>query len=174
MRPSLKMLLAALFSATALLSAGTSLRAQDAPPAGGFKNAYLTVNKSGKVVLTYSCYDLQVKKGDYTLLFFWASWSDESRAQVPYVQAVHRKYDGKVKVLGVPYGDEISDTMDAMTELGITFPQLVDVDDDIAGRFELDSVPLVVLLGPDGKTVAAGMSGDGIGMTLEEIQPIAR
>ena len=173
MKRSVKILVTALFSAVTLL-VGSSAKAQDAPPAGGFKNAYLTVNKSGKVVLTYSCYDLQVKKGDYTLLFFWASWSDESRAQVPYVQAVHRKYDGKVKVLGVPYGDEISDTMDAMTELGITFPQLVDVDDDIAGRFDLDSVPLVVLLGPDGETVAAGLSGDGIGMTLEEIQPIAR
>ena len=173
MKRSVKILVTALFSAVTLF-VGSSAKAQDAPPAGGFKNAYLIVNKSGKVVLTYSCYDHQVKKGDYTLLFFWASWSDESRAQVPYVQAVHRKYDGKVKVLGVPYGDEISDTMDAMTELGITFPQLVDVDDDIAGRFELDSVPLVVLLGPDGKTVAAGLSGDGIGMTLEEIQPIAR
>lgn len=53
MKHSLKMLAAALFALAAFLC-GPSLQAQDAPPAGGFKNPYLSVNKSGKVVLTYS------------------------------------------------------------------------------------------------------------------------
>lgn len=138
-------------------------RAQDAPPEGGFKNPYLTANKSGKVTLSYSRWKEQVGKGNYTLVFFWASWSEESREELPYIKAVQQKYAGKgLKVLGVPYGDEIGDTMEAMTELGITFPQLVDVDEDLAGPFGFDSVPYTVLLGPDGKTVAAGLRGDGI------------
>ena len=53
MKHSLKMLAAALFALAAFLC-GPSLQAQDAPPAGGFKTPYLSVNKSGKVVLTYS------------------------------------------------------------------------------------------------------------------------
>lgn len=47
------MLAAALFALAAFLCS-PSLQAQDAPPAGGFKTPYLSVNKSGKVVLTYS------------------------------------------------------------------------------------------------------------------------
>ena len=162
MSRSFKLLVSVLIAATALLC-GSPLLAQDPPPAGGFKNPYLSVNKSGKVVLTYSRWNEQVGKGSPTLVFFWASWSDESREEAATVQSVYKAYVGKgLKVLGVPYGDEISDSMDAMTELGITFPQIVDVEDDIAGPFGFDSVPYVVLLGPDGKVISADQKGDGI------------
>ena len=50
--------------AVALLLSGTPAKAQDPPPQGGFKNAYLTLNKSGKVVLTYTLWDQQVTKGN--------------------------------------------------------------------------------------------------------------
>ena len=162
MSRSFKLLVSVLVAATALLC-GSPLLAQDPPPAGGFKNPYLTVNKSGNVVLTYSRWSEQVGKGNYTLVFFWASWCDECRGEIPVIQSVQRKFSGRgLKVLGVPYGDEISDTMDAMKELGITFPQLVDVDEDLAGPFGFDGIPYTVLLGPDGKTVAAGLRGEGL------------
>ena len=100
MKHSFKLLVTALFAATMLLFS-TSLKAQVDPPAGGFKNAFLNLNKSGKVVLTYTRWDDQVGKGNYTLAFFWASWSDEAREELPYIQAVQKKYAGKLKVLGV-------------------------------------------------------------------------
>ena len=161
MKRPFQLLAAAIFAVAALLF-GTSAQAQDAPPAGGFKNAYLSVNKSGKVVLTYTLWKDQVGKGKNTLVFFWASWSEESREEAARVQAVYQKYAGKVDVLGVTYNDEISDSMDAMAEWGIKFPQIVDVEDQIAERFDFDTVPYVVLLGPDGKPVASGLHGDQI------------
>ena len=162
MKRPLNVLAAAVFTAAALLSA-SSLKAQDPPPAGGFKNAYLTLNKSGKVVLTYTLWDEQVKKGNYTLCFFWASWSDEAREEVPYIQAIYEKYAGKVKVLGVTYGDEIQDSMDAIPEWGITFPSLVFVEDAPPdGRLDIDSLPLVILFGPDGNIVARDLRGEEI------------
>ena len=143
-------------------------KAQDAP-AGGFKNAFLSVNKSGKVALTYTLWDEQVKKGNYTLCFFWASWSDEAREELPYVQAVSKKYAGKVKVLGVTYGDEIQDSMDAIPEWGITFPSFVFVEDSPPdGRFSVDSIPLVILFGPDGSIIARDLHGEDIGKAVEE------
>lgn len=165
---SFKLLVSALFAATALLC-GSPLLAQDPPPAGGFKNAYLTVNKSGKVVLTYTLWKDQVGKGKNTLVFFWASWSDESREEAATVQAIYQQYAGKgLDVLGVPYGDEISDSMDAMAEWGVKFPQIVDVEDDIAGPFGFDSVPFVVLLGPTGQVVASDLHGEGIREAVEK------
>ena len=138
-------------------------KAQDPPPSGGFKNAYLTLNKSGKVVLTYTLWDQQVTKGNYTLAFFWASWSDEAREEVPYIQAIYKKYAGKVKVLGVTYGDEIQDSMDAIPEWGMTFPHFVFVEDaEPDGRFEIDSIPTTILFGPDGSIVARDMKGEEI------------
>ena len=162
------MLAAALFAAAALLT-GTSLRAQDAPPSGGFKNAYLTLNKSGRVGLTYTRWDDQVGKGSYTLAFFWASWSEEARAELPYVKDVYQKYAGKVKVLGVTYGDEITDSMEAMPEWGITFPSFVFVEDaDPDGRFDIDTIPTVILFGPDGNIIARDMRGEEIEKAVKD------
>lgn len=162
MKRSFKMLAAAMFAAAALLT-GTSLRAQDAPPSGGFKNAYLTLNKSGRVGLTYTRWDEQVGKGNYTLAFFWASWSEEARAQLPHVKEIYQKYAGKVKVLGVTYGDEISDSMEAISEWGITFPSFVFVEDaDPDGRFDIDTIPTIILFGPDGSIVARDIKGEEI------------
>jgi thiol-disulfide isomerase/thioredoxin len=168
MKRSMKVLAAAVFTAAALLF-GPSLKAQDPPP-GGFKNAFLTLSKSGKVGLTYTLWDEQVKKGNYTLCFFWASWSDEAREEVPYIQAIYKKYAGKVKVLGVTYGDEIQDSMDAIPEWGMTFPSFVFVEDAPPdGRFDIDSIPLVILFGPDGKIVARDMMGEEIEKKVEEV-----
>ena len=162
MKRSVKILVTALFSAVTLL-VGSSAKAQDAPPSGGFKNAYLTVNKSGKVVLTYTLWKDQVGKGNYTLVFFWASWSEEAPEVAAQVQSVYQQYAGKgLDVLGVTYNDEISDSMDAMAEWGLKFPQIVDVEDQIAELFAFDTVPYVALLGPDGKIIAADLKDGGI------------
>lgn len=145
-----------------LLSFSYEAKAQNQPE-GGFKNAYLSLNKSGKVYLTYTLWDEQVKKGNYTLAFFWASWSDEAREEVPFVQAIYKKYAGKVKVLGVTYGDEIQDSMDAIPEWGMTFPSFVFVEDaDPDGRFDIDTIPTLILFGPDGSIVARDMHGEEI------------
>ena len=168
MKHSFKLLVTALFAATMLLFS-ISLNAQANPPAGGFKNAFLSLNKSGKVALTYTLWDDQVGKGNYTLAFFWASWSDDAREELPYIQAVQKKFAGKVKVLGVTYGDEIQDSMDAIPEWGITFPSFVFVEDaEPDGRFEVDSIPLVILFGPDGKIVKRDMHGEEIEEAVKE------
>ena len=169
MKHSFKLLVTALFAATMLLFS-TSLKAQVDPPAGGFKNAFLNLNKSGKVVLTYTRWDDQVGKGNYTLAFFWASWSDEAREELPYIQAVQKKYAGKLKVLGVTYGDEIQDSMDAIPEWGITFPSFVFVEDASPdGQFDIDTIPTIILFGPDGSVVARDMRGDEIGKTITNL-----
>ena len=168
MKRSFKMLAAAMFAAAALFT-GSALQAQDVPPAGGFKNAFLNMGKSGKVSLTYTLWNDQVGKGSYTLAFFWASWSDEAREELPYIQSIQKKYAGKVKVLGVTYGDEIQDSMDAIPEWGITFPSFVfAADADPDGRFALDTIPLVILFGPDGEIVARDLRGEEIEKKVEE------
>ena len=169
MKSPLKMLAVAFVAAAGLL-AGTSLKAQDPPPGGTFKNAYLTLNKSGKVVLTYTLWKDQVGKGKPTLAFFWASWSDEAREEAATIQSIYKNYSAKgLNVLGVTFGDEIQDSMDAIPEWGMTFPHIVCVEDyPPDGLFDIDSVPFVVLLGPDGAPVATDLHGDAIEAAVKE------
>ena len=165
----MKRLLITLLAVCAMAVSGTSLKAQDPPPQGGFKNALLTVNKSGKVALTYSRWSEQVKKGKYTLVSFWASWCDECLEEFPVIQSVYQSYKAKgLVVLGVPYGDEIGDATEAIEAHKITYPHLVDVDDDLAGPFHFDGIPYIVLLGPDGEVLAANLRGDEIRLAVEK------
>ena len=169
MKHTVKMLAAALLAAAGLL-VGTSLKAQDPPPSGGFKNAYLTLNKSGKVVLTYTLWKDQVGNGKYVLAFFWASWSDEAREEAANVQAIYKKYGSNLKVLGVTFGDEIQDSMDAIPEWGMTFPHIVCVEDyPPDGLFDFSSVPFIVLLGPDGTPVATDLRGEAIEEAVKKV-----
>ena len=164
-----KMLATAVFAAAGLF-ATNPLMAQDAPPGGSFKNAYLSRNKSGKVVLTYTLWKDQVGKGKYTLAFFWASWSDEAREEAATVQSIYKKYSAKgLNVLGVTYGDEIQDSMDAIPEWGMTFPSLVFVEDAPPdGQFDIDTIPTVILFGPDGNIVKRDILGEEIEAVVKE------
>ena len=101
---------------------------------------------------------------------FVASLSDEAREQLPYVKDVYKKYAGKLKVLGVTYGDEITDSMEAIPEWGIPFPSFVFVEDAAPdGQFDIDSIPLVILFGPDGKVVARDLKGEEIEKAVGEV-----
>ena len=157
--------------AALLSSSGFRAQAQDPPPSGGFKNAYLTLNKSGKVVLTYTLWKDQVGKGKYVLAFFWASWSDEAREEAANVQKIYKNYASKgLNVLGVTFGDEIQDSMDAIPEWGMTFPHIVCVEDyPPDGLFDFSSVPFIVLLGPDGAPVATDLHGEAIEEAVKKV-----
>jgi hypothetical protein len=163
-----KMLATAVFAAAGLF-ATNALMAQDAPPGGSFKNAYLSRNKSGKVVLTYTLWDQQVPKGNYTLASSGPPGPMKPATEVPYILEIAKKYAGKVKVLGVTYGDEIQDSMDAIPEWGMTFPSIVFVEDAppdwaVRHRHHPDSH----LFGPDGTIVKRDIQGDEIEAAVKE------
>ena len=170
MKRAVKMLAVAMLAAAGLL-AGTTLKAQDPPPGGSFKNAYLSLNRSGKVVLTYTLWKDQVGKGKPTLAFFWASWSDDAREEAATIQALYKKYSAKgLNILGVTYGDEIQDSMDAIPEWGMTFPHIVCVEDvEPDGLFDFTSVPFIVLLGRDGKEVARDLHGEELEEAIQKL-----
>ena len=58
--------------------------------------------------------------------------------------------------------------MDAITELGLKFPSIVDVEEQIAAPFDIGSIPYTVLLGPDGEPVAMELHGDAIEAAVKE------
>ena len=52
----------------------------------------------------------------------------------------------------------------------MTFPHFVFVEDAPPdGSFDIDSIPLVILFGPDGKVVARDLKGEGIEKKVEEV-----
>ena len=84
--------------------------------------------------------------------------------------AVYEKYKDKgLVVLGVPVNDKLDDTKKAIRELGISYPQLLDPDMQLARQYGVKAIPHLVLLGPDGRLVDGGLRGPAIEKAIEKV-----
>jgi thiol-disulfide isomerase/thioredoxin len=104
--------------------------------------------------------DLEKLRGKVVLLDFWATWCPSCRQEVPNVVATYRKYhDEGFEIVGISL-DEDKDRMLAFADRnGMVWPQYFDGqrwDNVIATRFGVQEIPLMMLIGKDGKFVRPG------------------
>lgn len=106
-----------------------------------------------------------VGKGKYVLVDFWASWCGPCKKEMPLVIAADGKYTGdKFMVIGVNIGDKEDSFRAAVPELGITYPQIFvprnskDAD-NAAMLYNVETIPHLMLIAPDGTIVERGMHG---------------
>ena len=127
------------------------------------EEAVVTLLESGEVVKEQGTFEDYVGAGSYTLVDFWASWCGPCRAETPNVVAVYEKYRDKgLVVIGVPVNDKQEATENAMRDLGIHYPQVLDPSQALAERFNIVGIPYIILFAPDGSVVAAGLRGTQI------------
>ena len=96
------------------------------------------------------------------VLDFWATWCGPCRAELPHIQALSRKYRGRVAF----YGVNSSDTPHVITVFarqdGLTFPMLSDAKQNVQFLYGADSIPLLVVVDTQGRArmVASGYDPD--------------
>lgn len=118
---------------------------------GAIPNPLLVANKAGKVGVKKGRWNDYVGKQKYVLVHFWMPW-DEKCSEDEFLQATYRKYGPKgLTMLGVPIGEVIDMSIEAMQKRGITYPNLLDVDGEPSERFKLGDLPCIVLLKPNGE-----------------------
>ena len=141
-----------------LLAFGTRMDAQESKT-----HPTIVVNRSGKATLLYHPLKNYIGTGKPTLLCFWISEDEQCREEIAALQPLYRKYkDSGLVVVGVPIDAEIDPTMDAITELGVTYPQLCDMDEELYERYGVQGLPYIVLLGPDGTVIASDLHGEAV------------
>ena len=113
-----------------------------------------------------------VGKGKYVLVDFWASWCGPCKGEIPNLIELQNKFGGdKFMVLGVNVWDEESAFKAALTEEGITYPQIVvpqNNKDNATELYGIQGIPQIILFGPDGTIIKRDLRGQAMKDLVEE------
>lgn len=110
-----------------------------------------------------------VGKGQYVLVDFWASWCMPCRMEIPRIIDIYNEYkDSGLIVLGVASWDKPKDTIKAIKELGIPYPQIINAQYEGTNVYGLNGVPHLILFGPDGTILRRGMRGEEINNVVQQ------
>ena len=110
-----------------------------------------------------------VSRGKYVLVDFWASWCNPCRKEIPNIIRTYNKYKGKgLEVIGVAVSDKPEDTAKAVKELGINYTVFNETDDSASAAYGIQSIPQILLIGPDGTILKQDLRGENIADAVKE------
>ncbi len=93
-------------------------------------------------------------RGDVVLLNFWATWCGPCRVEMPALQQQYesRRSAGFV-VAGVNAGESRRAVRSYGSELGLTFPLLLDPREEVQRLYQIRAYPTSILVDQEGKIV---------------------
>jgi cytochrome c biogenesis protein CcmG/thiol:disulfide interchange protein DsbE len=105
--------------------------------------------------LSLPCFtgDAEVRLRDLrgpTVINIWASWCAPCREELPVMQGLADRADGRYTVIGVDSGDRRSAAADFATDRGVTFPTLFDEGKEFADSLGIATLPATVFIDADG------------------------
>lgn len=99
-------------------------------------------------------FSLAEQRGQIVIVNFWASWCVPCRNEAPILQDVWERYRERgVVLVGVAYLDVERDALAFIDEFGITYPNGLDVSQQIAKRYRIQGVPETFIVGSNGEIV---------------------
>jgi peroxiredoxin len=105
-------------------------------------------------------------RGEPVILHFWASWCGPCRESATTLDRLAR--DDGAAVVGVSLDGRVDRAASVAASLRLTSPTLVDADQAVARTYDVDKLPLTLLLDRDGNVRAAW---SGVPVNLAELTP---
>jgi thiol-disulfide isomerase/thioredoxin len=94
-------------------------------------------------------------RGKVVLLNFWASWCVECRPEMPVLEMLHRELAPRgLAVVGINAREAPPAVTRYASELGLTFPLVLDVEGRTSERYGVIGLPTTFVIARDGRAVA--------------------
>ncbi|MBQ0016041.1 MAG: AhpC/TSA family protein [Bacteroidales bacterium] len=102
--------------------------------------------------------------GKVAVVDVWASWCGPCREEISnYLLAIWRKYSSRgVAVVGVSVDESADNCAKMVSQLGITYPVMMDTAKVCGTTYGIQSIPHIMLVDAQGKIVKRGLRGDDI------------
>lgn len=90
-------------------------------------------------------------RGKPVLINFWATWCDTCRVEMPDLEALSRRADGKFSVIGLSMDENAYKAVPPfLKERGITFPILI-ADQKVSASYAVRGLPAAFLIDAEGR-----------------------
>ena len=86
-----------------------------------------------------------------SVVVFWASWCGPCMAEVPEIKKVAQSYGERVGILAINMGEDPRQVQTTVDGQGLDYPVALDLDQSLARRFRVGSIPLVLVLDAAGR-----------------------
>ena len=94
-------------------------------------------------------------RGTVVILNFWATWCVECRPEMAVFERLHREFSSRqLTVIGVNAREKEDAIRRYATELGLSFPLVLDSDGKINALYGVVGLPTTFVVGRDGRAVA--------------------
>ena len=130
-------------------------------PRQGQRSSPVVVGQQAPDFTTHDTHDnvvaLQEYHGRPVVLNFWATWCVPCRQELPVLQAVYEAYRDKGLVI-LAISQDVAEKKETVrsyvTNLGVTFPPLLDPEGSIAAHYNIFLLPSTIFINPAGTVVA--------------------
>lgn len=95
-------------------------------------------------------------RGKPVVINFWATWCLPCKEEMPLLEKYAAKYSDRLVVLGVNSGEAESLIQPYTSELGISFPILLDHDERVTDQYFVRNFPITFFV--DGQGIIRGQS----------------